>query len=147
MRQLSKALLTVAIFISGCAADYHARKVQEANSEKRLTLGSVQQSVRKGMSGGEVMETLGSPNVVSTDDKGNEVWVYDKFATDVVASESGWNIIGGVVGAGSGAAGGAGAGFGGRSGGASSSQRTLTVVVKFDENKRVRDFAYHSSRF
>ena len=99
------------------------------------------------MSGSEVIEMLGSPNVVSTDENGNEVWVYDKFATDVVASESGWSVIGGVAGAGSGAAGGAGAGFGGRSGAASSSQRTLTVVVKFDSNKRVRDFAYHASRF
>ena len=29
----------------------------------------------------------------------------------------------------------------------SKSQRTLTVIVKFDENSKVRDFAYHSSRF
>ncbi len=99
------------------------------------------------MSGGEVIEALGSPNVISTDEKGNEVWVYDKFATDVVASESGWSVLGAVVGAGSGAAGGAGGGLSGRSGAQSSSQRTLTVVVKFDEAKRVRDFAYHASRF
>ena len=27
------------------------------------------------------------------------------------------------------------------------SQRTLTVIVKFDADKRVRDYAYHASRF
>jgi hypothetical protein len=27
------------------------------------------------------------------------------------------------------------------------SQRTLTVIIKFDEHDRVRDFAYHTSRF
>jgi outer membrane protein assembly factor BamE (lipoprotein component of BamABCDE complex) len=146
-RKYCGALLGFLACAAGCGAPYHARQVQEANSEKRLTLGAVQQTVRKGMSGGEVIEALGSPNVVSTDEHGNEVWVYDKFATDVVASEGGWSVIGGVVGAGSGAAGGAAAGFNGRSGASSASQRTLTVVVKFDENKKVRDFAYHASRF
>ena len=35
-----------------------------------------------------------------------------------------------------------------RSAGAQSkTQRTLTVVIKFDEQKKVRDFAYHTSRF
>jgi hypothetical protein len=29
----------------------------------------------------------------------------------------------------------------------SSTQRTLTIIVKFDENNRVRDFAYRSSAF
>lgn len=133
-------------FVPGCP-QYHAQKVQNANSDKRLTLGAVQQTIRKGMSGGEVLEALGSPNVVSTDERGNEVWAYDKFATDVVTSENGWSIVGGVVGAGSGAAGGAGGGLSGRAGASSTSQRTLTVVVKFDEAKRVRDFAYHASRF
>lgn len=99
------------------------------------------------MSGGEVIESLGSPNVVSTDEGGREVWVYDKFATDVVASESGWSILGIGGAAGGGGAGGGLLGGGGRSGAASSSQRTLTVVIKFDEAKKVRDFAYHTSRF
>jgi outer membrane protein assembly factor BamE (lipoprotein component of BamABCDE complex) len=147
MRNTPPVLFTACLTFGGCGPEYHARKVQEANSEQRLTLGSVQGQIRKGMSGGEVIEALGSPNVISTDEKGNEVWVYDKFATNVVASESGWSVIGAVVGAGSGAAGGAGGGLSGRSGAQSSSQRTLTVVVKFDEAKRVRDFAYHASRF
>jgi len=29
----------------------------------------------------------------------------------------------------------------------SSTQRTLTVVINFDESDKVRDFAYHTSRF
>jgi len=28
-----------------------------------------------------------------------------------------------------------------------SSERTLTVIIKFDENQQVYDFAYHTSRF
>ena len=29
----------------------------------------------------------------------------------------------------------------------SSSQKTLTVIIKFDEDGLVRDYAYHTSRF
>jgi hypothetical protein len=47
-----------------------------------------------------------------------------------------------------GSAGGVGIGGGQRSSGAvSTSQRTLTIVLKFDAANRVADFAYHSSRF
>lgn len=135
------------LFMSAGCAGFHARQVQDAPTGDRLTLGTVQREIHKGMSGAEVLQTLGSPNVVSTDESRNEVWVYDKFATDVVASQSGWSIFGGVVGAGNSAAGGIGAGGGGSSGAASTSQRTLTIIIKFDGEKRVRDFAYHSSRF
>lgn len=136
----------VAPWCTGCARS-HARDVQSGLEGDRLTLGTVQRDIRKGMSGAEVATALGSPNVVTTDELGNEVWIYDKFATDVVSSSSGWSIFGAAVGAGSGLAGGGGVGGSGESGARSTSQRTLTVVIKFDEKKAVRDFAYHSSRF
>jgi len=37
--------------------------------------------------------------------------------------------------------------LGQEAGGASKSQRTLTIIIKFDEDEKVRDFAYHTSRF
>jgi outer membrane protein assembly factor BamE (lipoprotein component of BamABCDE complex) len=140
-------LITIMAAWSGCGADYHARKVQSDSRSRSLTLGAVQRDIRVGMSGAEVAEALGSPNIVSTDENGREVWIYDKFATDVVSSESGWSIFGIGGGAGSGAAGAGGIGSGGRSGARSSSQRTLTVIIKFDDARKVRDFAYHSSQF
>lgn len=134
------------LFTCSCAQQ-HARAVQSGLEGDRLTVGKVQRDIRKGMSGADVADALGSPNVVSTDEAGREVWIYDKFATDVVASESGWSILGIGGGAGGGGAGGGLFGAGGRSGAASSSQRTLTIVIKFDETRKVRDFAYHTSRF
>jgi len=122
----SCAILFATALLLGCEADYHAKKVQSAQDGRALTLGTVQQEIKVGMAGGEVAEALGSPNVVSTDEQGREVWIYDRFATDVVTSGSSWFVTAGST---------------------SRSQRTLTVVIKFDENKRVRDFAYHSSRF
>lgn len=123
--------LILTFVLMGCSADYHAQKVQEGMDGDRVTVGTVQQEIKVGMSSAGVIESLGSPNVITTDEKRREVWVYDKFATDVAASNGAWTIL-----------------FAGQSAGAaSSSQRTLTIVIKFDEEKKVRDFAYHTSRF
>jgi outer membrane protein assembly factor BamE (lipoprotein component of BamABCDE complex) len=115
----------------GCSASYHADEVQKGLTGDRMTLGTVQREIQIGMSSAAVAEALGSPNVVTTDEKRREVWVYDKFATDVAASRGGWTLA--LVGQSAGAA--------------SKSQRTITIIIKFDEDKKVRDFAYHTSRF
>ena len=116
-----------------------------------MTVGVVQKEIRKGMLAVEVAEVLGSPNIVTTDGEGREVWVYDKISTDVTYSNDSGGLgalllIGGASGGAAG--GGLGSGSYTRSAGAQSkTQRTLTVVIKFDEQKKVRDFAYHASRF
>ena len=40
-------------------------------------------------------------------------------------------------------------GIGGRknTGASSRSQRTLTILIKYDQDGRVRDFSYHQSKF
>lgn len=145
---LASTIISVAFLVlCGCPASYHARDTQNGLDGERLTAGTVQREIRKGMSGAAVIEALGSPNVVTSEEGGREVWVYDRFATDVVASESGWSVIGLGAGLGNSGAGGVGIGVDGRAGAASQSQRTLTIVIKFDENKMVRDFAYRQSRF
>lgn len=103
------------------------------------------------MSSADVVQVLGSPNVVTTDEKRREVWVYDKIATDRAYSSSSGGvstlILGGAL-IGSGLGGGAvGTGYNQATGASSTSQRTLTVVIKYDEQQKVRDFAYHTSRF
>ncbi len=128
-------ILMLSVFLSGCAsAGYHRRQVQSDKGD-RVTVGKVQREIRLGMSADKVVETLGSPNIVTTDENRLEVWVYDKIATDVTYSNNDggvWLIIGSVAGS---------------TGTTSTSQRTLTVVIKFDADKKVRDFAYHSSSF
>ena len=121
------------LLLTGCPqkASWHADEV--ARSERStFTVGEVQRHIRKGMSGGEVAEALGSPNVVSTDENGYEVWIYDKFFTEKVVSASNGltltlsNVAGGA---------------------ARASQSTITVIIKLDGQSRVRDFAYHKSSF
>ncbi|MFQ5413153.1 MAG: hypothetical protein ACE5E6_01715 [Phycisphaerae bacterium] len=133
--------------VVGCTAAQHADQVRRGQDARRLTVGVVQREIHKGMSGAAVLEALGSPNVVSTDGSGREVWVYDRFATDVVTSSSGWSVFGAGGGFGGQGAGAGGLGVGGHAGAASKSQRTLTIIIKFDDVGKVRDFAYHASRF
>jgi len=134
MKKLCFLLLGVLI-LAGCSTAGSHQKAVQSDAGDRVTVGKVQREVRIGMSSAKVIEVLGSPNIVSTDENRLEVWVYDKIATDVSYSNSDggvWLILGAV---------------GGSSGAASTSQRTLTIVIKFDADKKVRDFAYHSSSF
>ncbi|MBW8192690.1 outer membrane protein assembly factor BamE [Neiella marina] len=133
--------IIVALGLNGCSAGYHKNQVQ--NEGERLTVGVVQKEITIGMSGGDVAAILGSPNIVSTDDKRREVWVYDKIATDVSYSRSSGSVVGLIFGGSGGGLGGVGA----DSGASSKTQRTLTVIIKFDDEGLVRDFAYHTSRF
>jgi outer membrane protein assembly factor BamE (lipoprotein component of BamABCDE complex) len=99
------------------------------------------------MSGAEVAQVLGAPNIVSTDELRREVWIYDKFSTDVVYSTSNGGVAALIFGGGGSVGAGAGSSVGRSTGAASTTQKTLTVIIKFDEAKKVRDFAYHTSSF
>lgn len=127
-------VLAIAFVPGACMSAGEHRRDVEAGGD-RLSVGTVQRKVSVGMSGAAVTEALGSPNVVTTDEKRREVWIYDRISTERVRSSD--------------AGGGALLFFGySRSASASStSQRTLTVIIKFDEEGKVRDFAYHSARF
>ena len=92
----------------------------EAN---KLTLGTIQMVVKKGVSGNEIISSLGSPNIITTDETGGETWVYDKVSRESESTNNGRDSV------------------------AVNSSRTLTVVIRFDKAKKVRDFAYHSSSF
>ena len=148
---LSMCLVPLAFYSIGCMTAQQHYEDTHGPQERQMTVGMVQKEIKKGMSGAEVAEVLGSPNIVTTDAEGREVWVYDKISTDVTYSRSsGGGIIGLLIGGVSGdvlAGGGAGGSFSKSAGAESTTQRTLTVVIKFDENKMVRDFAYHSSKF
>ena len=126
----------------GCTAGQHMASVTDDGSD-RVTVGTVQKEITVGMPAARVAENLGSPNIVTNDEQNRETWIYDKISTDVAYSQSSGGV-GGLIFGGSG--GGLGIGSA-RSGATKTSQRTLTVVIHFDSNSYVRDFAYHTSRF
>lgn len=143
---MKRLVMLIALLASGCMSAGEHRAAVQGEGDK-LTVGRVQREIKVGMSGAEVARVLGSPNIVTTDEERREVWVYDKVATDTVYSESRGGVAALVL-AGSGSVGGAAAPVYGSSAGArTTTQRTLTVIVKFDKESRVRDFAYHASQF
>lgn len=137
MRRIT-AFALLALGLAACVpASQHAQEVNTARAAgDRLTVGTVQREIRVGMSGAEVASALGSPNIVTTDERRRETWVYDRISTEQVYSDS----VGGVNALFL-------AGVSGRSGAAQTSQRTLTVIVRYDDQGRVRDFSYRSSSF
>lgn len=113
-----------------------------SSKEREMTLGVVQKEIRTGMSQTEVAEALGSPNIVTKDSEGNESWVYDKIATEVSYSKDSGGIGAGAVGWGIILG-----GYSKSAGAAAQTQKTLTIVIKFDENSLVKTLSYHTSKF
>ncbi len=133
------SLLIAIAVLAGCAGNQH----YNPQADEQLTVGTVQKEIRIGMSGADVAAALGSPNIVSTDEDRNEVWIYDKISTQYVSADASAGIL--AIGGGSDV--GAVAGASGSQSSGATSQRTLTIIIKFDANGAVRDFAYHTSRF
>lgn len=147
------------VSLTGCITQQSAAQHQASlgsTSEREMTVGIVQKEIRIGMSQADVATALGSPNIVTKDSAGDETWIYDKIATEASYSRS---AEGESFGAGAGAggiAGGAalilgGVGYGrsaaSAAGASSSTQKTLTVVIKFAGTGLVKDFSYHASKF
>ncbi len=141
----------IAMFCVNCASVAEHRKAVRDDASDRLSVGKVQREIRVGMSSAEVVEVLGSPNMVTTDEKRREVWVYDKIATEHAYSTSSGGvsalILGGLAGGSGAVGGGAGPSYSKGTGASSSTQRTLTIIIKFNEQNKVRDFAYRQSSF
>lgn len=145
------SLSLFSLFLSGCISAVQHQRELHSTQEREMTVGIVQKEIRVGMSAAEVAETLGSPNIVTKDSEGKETWIYDKIATEASYSRSAGSLGGG---AGAGGVPGTtlilgviGGGFSKEAGAASTTQKTLTVVIKFGKNNLVESFSYHASKF
>jgi len=124
MHKLSMILLML-IFIAGCATVQPAQK-------SNLTPGMVKTTIIKGQTTQtEILEVFGSPNIITRNKSGNEVWTYDKVSIDSSASAGYGTLV--IVGVGS-------------ARGATSS-RTFTLMIEFDNQEVVKDYSYRSSAF
>ena len=130
------ALVAGCIALSGCmSAQQHREAIGGTAPSDTLSIAKVQREISVGMSSADVVGVLGSPNMVTTDEQRREVWVYDRVSTESVRSTSGSFATLILLGRYS------------RSGASSTSQKTLTIVIKYDSEGRVRDFAYRQSGF
>lgn len=140
--------------------------------QKNLTVGAVQQNISKGMYSTNVIKALGSPNIITKDKSGKTTWVYDKVSTYHSKTNGGLNFVrmnandfvigGGVLAATAQVL---------KSSGESNflisaaalglvtllatqsdyeyktEQKTLTIVLDFDENEKLQNFSYMYSSF
>ena len=112
------------IILFSCAAN----KPDDSNN---LTLGTVQSKISKGQSQSSVMDVLGSPNIVTKNSQGREVWTYDRISRDNEAQSGGfWLYLSGKS-----------------SSASSSSSKSLTVIITFDNNKNVLDYTYQILKY
>lgn len=121
--------------LCGCMSAAQHQASLGSTQEREMTVGVVQKEIRVGMSQAAVATALGSPNIVTKDDEGKETWVYDKVASEASYSASGGGVNILI------------AGYSRSAGAASSTQKTLTVVIKYDRKGAVESVAYHTSKF
>lgn len=113
----------------------HPNSAGPDGNATNLTVGKVQGEIKEGMPASDVAAILGSPNIVTTDEKRREVWIYDKVSSsrvDTANTVGGGLIIVGAI---------------GKQRKSTTTQKTLTIIIKFDEEKKVRDFAYNYTQF
>lgn len=134
-----RKLLFVAFFSAALGGCVLPPAVPVTDSKNTLTTGQVQLTLQKDVTTqDQVLETFGSPNLVTLNSEGEEVWTYQRNATVSNATSS--SVYGTVI------------LFGGstRTSGLEQSSRTMTLIIKFkmiDGLKRVSGFSSRSSSF
>ena len=133
--KIFSSLLICSLFFAGCSSAPPPQQ-QSTMKNSNLTQGQVQLALKKGVtSKATVLETFGSPNITTRDSSEYEVWTYQRHATVTNSNSSGsfGTII--LLSAGSDAS------------GFEQSSKTMTLIIKFDENDTVVDFRSRSSSF
>ncbi len=123
--KLLATLFTVVVVASACATK---PPLQKSN----LTYANVKKHIVKGQtSQAEVIQLLGSANVISKNRAGNEVWTYSKQSSEQSSS----GVFGGI------------GILGGSSAVNRSSANTFDLIVTFDGRDIVEDYSVVSSQF
>jgi hypothetical protein len=100
---------------------------------RELAVDAVQHEIKAGLDQAAVLEALGPDYRISTDSQRREVWTYENIASDRIDTER--SVGGGIIVLGDGRSPSAG----------SASERMLTLIIYYDEAKKVRDLAYNYS--
>lgn len=154
----SLLILPVCLLLGGClTASKHAQQLS-SSEDRALTVGLVQKQIKVGMSQADVATALGSPNIVTGDTQKRETWIYDKIASESSFSNDSGSVASMVSGTGNFPGGGfpnnsgsingnINGAYSKSAGAASTTQRTLTVVIKFNPDNTVESVSYNSTRF
>jgi hypothetical protein len=130
---IKSSLVTACLaLVTACAT----QQIPVTTRNSELTHGNVQMNLSIGVTTQvDVLEIFGAPNITTVDGSGREVWTYQRHARVAQSSSSsgGWTIIL--------------AGGSSSSSGFEETSRTMTLIIKFDENDIVSDFRSRASNF
>ena len=129
------AAFAISLSLLGCAvktaplATIPARQVE---TQKVTVAGA--QKLKIGMSGTEVIHALGSPNIITGSSDNGETWIYDKISREVEiisVADGSWILSPRAQ----------------SSSVTVASERTLTVIVQFGADKKLKQVTYRQSSF
>ena len=123
---LAASVIVASVFFAGCASS------NKAPQKSNLSFGTIKSSIVKGKtSQSEVVQLLGSPNIVTKNKNNEEVWTYSRQSTD---SEEGGFGGGLFV-------------FGGSKAFSSQSSNSFDLIITFSEKDIVRDYSVVQAQF
>lgn len=162
------AISLAALLLVGCAAPQAPAPAQTSGASalpaaqsapppaSPLSYGAVTSRVEKGKTTqAELIELFGGPNISTMDADGVETWVYERSSSETDAASESQRMSGGVgldlfFNLGNFGAGASASGEAGRSSSRTKtthSIKTLTVIVKFNKDKTVKDYSARAAYF
>ena len=131
-----KKLIIIMFALIGCLLIQGCSSTPKDEKNSPFTTGNVQLSLKQGVTTqAEVLEKFGSHNMAVVDSSGDDVWTYQKYATVTQSSgQSGYFwlvIVGGSAG----------------TSGLEQTQKTMTLIIKFDKDRKIKEFKSMSSNF
>lgn len=126
--------------------------LQAAAQPNSLSYGGVTSQVQKSRTTQlELLQMFGGPSISTTDGEGTEVWIYERSVSETERRNrsEGWQSAAnlGVFFPGAGIAGGGSTGKASDASSTTTSFRSLTVIVKFNPNKTVKEYSVRASQF
>lgn len=107
--------------VSGCFSSQN--NTDTTNS--KLTVGEVKRQISKGVTTqSEVLQLFGSPNLVTKDKDGHEIWAYNKMSYQTNVSGSGGTLIL----------------FGASQAMSSTTTKSFDLIITFDAKDIVKDY-------
>jgi hypothetical protein len=111
-----------------CSCKSYEYGASNTTQKSNLTFGAVKSKIVKGKtSQAEILEFFGSPNLVTKNKSNNEVWSYNKMATE---KKGGYSEF-----------------WDGTRSSTSSSSQSFDLIITFDGNDIVKDYSVVSSSY
>jgi outer membrane protein assembly factor BamE (lipoprotein component of BamABCDE complex) len=125
---LSASMISIILILSCASYLPHNEPVQKSN----LTSGTVKKEITKGKTTqAEVMQLFGSPNLMTMDSDGNEVWNYNKMSYTTTAGSDGTSL----------------SFWSGSRSIRSSTTQSFDLIIVFDKSNVVRDYRVISASY